>query len=48
MYNSNGKLQYHTVKNFGGKKVRQKGFCKGLAKKTLANFDLHCQLPIIN
>jgi len=34
------------VKNFGSKKVWQKGCCKGLAKKTLANVDLRRQSPI--
>jgi len=36
------------IKNFGGKKVWQKGCCKGLAKKTLANVDLHRQSLINN
>jgi len=39
---------YCTVKNFGGKEVWQKGCCKGLVKKTLANVDLHHQSPTIN
>jgi len=30
----------------GSKKVWQKGCCKGLAKKTLASVDLHCQSSI--
>jgi len=34
------------VKNFGGKKVWQKGCCKGLVKKTLVNVDLHYQSTI--
>jgi len=33
-------------KNFGGKKLGQKSCCKGLAKKTLVNVDLHCQSSI--
>jgi len=31
------------VKNFGSKKLWQKGCCKGLVKKPLANVDLHRQ-----
>jgi len=36
----------HTIKNFGDKKVHQKGCCRGLAKKNLANVDLHRQSSI--
>jgi len=39
-------LEYHMIKNFGSKKFWQKGCCKELAKKTLANVDLHCQSTI--
>jgi len=35
-------------KNFGGKKVWQKGLLQGIGKKTLANVDLHHQLLIID
>jgi len=34
------------VKNFGGKKVWQKGCFARIGKKTLANVDLHRQSPI--
>jgi len=35
------------VKNFGSKKVWQKGCCKGLVNKNLVNVDLHAS-PIAN
>jgi len=39
-------VTYRMVKNFGGKKFGKKAALQGLAKKTLANVDLHCQSPI--
>jgi len=35
---------YHIAKNFDGQKFGEKGYCKALAKKILANG----QLPIID
>jgi len=40
------KSTYRMVKKFGGKKFGKKAALQGLAKKTLVNVDLHCQLPI--